>query len=291
VEGETVKSPDSKPSRDGFGAIDEDPWIVLGGGGVKGLAHVGAIRAIREAGFRPKGIIGTSIGALIGALVGAGITDGEARRMAGELRREDIVRFNRRAVWINGIRQVSVLRGDTLREYLEAVLPEEGWEAMRFPVLVSAVDFGDGSTEWFGQGGRRDVPLIDAVYASCALPGFYPPLELDGRVLVDGGAQQPLPIGKACDVGAARVIAVDVGSGREADARAALDQGFLGIHQRIFSMMTYRIRHEALARWTGPPMVYVRPNVDGYGPFGFEHVAYFVEEGYRAATEALAEVQ
>ena len=55
-------------------------------------------------------------------------------------------------------------------------------------------------------------------------------------------------------------------------------------------MMTYRIRQEALTRWMGPPMVYIRPDVDGYGPFGFEHVEYFLAEGYRAANEALAEI-
>ena len=61
----------------------------------------------------------------------------------------------------------------------------------------------------------------------------------------------------------------------------------LAIHQRIFAIMTYRRRHEALRSWSGPPFVYVRPRLDGYGTFDFSNVEYFVEEGYRATREAL----
>jgi NTE family protein len=293
VEDDALKSLDSRPWRAGFEAVRDDPWLVLGGGGVKGLAHVGALRAIHEAGYRPKGILGTSIGALVGVLAGSGMDDGQAERLAKALEREDIVRFNRRAVWINGVRQMSVLRGDTLRDYLERVLPAAGWPAITLPVAINAVDLADGGTEWFGvgvPGARDDVSLVDAVYASCALPGFYPPLEIDGRTFVDGGAQHPLPVHKAAEVGAGRVIAVDVGAGRAADVEAVMSQGLLGIHQRVFSMMSYRVRQDALRGWSGPPMVYVRPNLDGYGPFGFEHIGYFLEEGYRAAKQALADV-
>lgn len=272
---------------DGFARVDADPWLVLGGGGVKGIAHVGALRALAEAGVRPAGIVGTSIGALVGALAASGVDTEEGHRIARSLEHDDIVRVNRRAVWINGIRQVSVFRGDTLLDYLRRVLPPEGWDAMDVPLLINAVDLGDGSTEWFGPDARTDLPLAEAVYASCALPGFYPPWRADGRAYVDGGTAHPLPIHRAADEGAGRVIAIDVGSGREGDVEETLAQGFLGIHQRVFSIMTYRRRQDALARWDGPPLLHVRPRLDGYGPFGFEHIEYFLGEGYRATREAL----
>src|SRR5690348_13165987 len=83
-------------------------WAVLGGGGLKGLAHVGAWQAIEEAGLRVSGIVGTSIGALIGALVAGGMRWKDLVPLAFALRKQDIVRINRRAVLINGIRQESL---------------------------------------------------------------------------------------------------------------------------------------------------------------------------------------
>jgi len=278
-----------RPVRDfgGFGGGSSRPWLVLGGGGLKGMAHVGAFQALEEAGVRPAGIVGTSIGALIGALAASGMSAAEMRERALSLRRRDIVRLNRGAVWINGIREVSVFRGDTLREYFEELLPAGGWNALAIPVLINAVDLGDGSLQWFGPGDRDDVSLLDAVYASAALPVFYPPFEFDGRAYVDGGISRSLPLEKAQEEGAERIVAIDVGSGETADAGEVVKQGMIGIHQRVVSIMAWQRRHQMVSRWQGVPLKYVRPRLDGYGTFDFDHVAYFLEEGYRATREAL----
>jgi len=66
-----------------------------------------------------------------------------------------------------------------------------------------------------------------------------------------------------------------------------LRQGMVAVHQRIFSIMTYRRRRDMVDQWSGPPLLYVRPLLDGYGAFDFEHIEYFVEEGYRAMSLAL----
>ena len=115
---------DSDPGRHdtpapGVGSLGKRVWLVLGGGGLKGLAHIGAWRALSEAGVKVQGIIGTSIGALVGALVGHGHGWEELRDRALALEKEDIVRINRRAVLFNGIRQPSVFRGDVLRAYYQ----------------------------------------------------------------------------------------------------------------------------------------------------------------------------
>ena len=263
-------------------------WLVLGGGGLKGLAHVGAYKALEEAGVPVEGVVGTSIGALVGASIASGMTADEMHDVARRLERKDIVRLNRGAVWINGIRERSVFRGGVLREYLEEVLPAGGWEALRIPLLINAVDLGDGSLQWFGVGDRTDVSLVDAVYASAALPVLYPPFELGGRAYVDGGISRSLPLEKAEAEGARRILAIDVGSGETADVAEVLDQGMIAIHQRIVSIMAWQRRSELVARWAGVPLTYVRPRLDGYGTFDFEHIEYFLEEGYRAAREALA---
>jgi NTE family protein len=271
----------------GFEAASSRPWLVLGGGGLKGMAHIGAFHALEDAGVRPAGIVGTSLGALIGALAASGMPAAEMRERGAALERRDIVRLNRRAVWINGIREVSVFRGDTLRDYFAELLPADGWDALQIPVLINAVDLGDGSLQWFGPGHREDVSLLDAVYASAALPVFYPPFESEGRAYVDGGISRSLPLGQAEAEGAERIVAIDVGSGETADIGSVLDKGLIAVHQRVVSIMAWQRRHELVSRWQGVPLLYVRPRLDGYGTFDFEHVAYFLDEGYRAMREGL----
>ncbi len=268
-------------------SLGKRQWLVLGGGGLKGLAHVGAWRALTEAGVKVQGIVGTSVGALIGALVAGGMGWEELDGLARALRRQDIVRINRRVVFINGIQQLSVFHGEALRDYLEQVLPEKGWDALGIPLQVNAVDLERGRTEWFGPGARTDVSLAEAVYASAALPVFYPPAQMNGGAYVDGGVEHPLALERAAEMGATGIIGVDVGSGETASTPEILKKGMLAVHERIFGMMTWRRRRDLLTHWDGPPLLYVRPRLDGYQAFDFDHAEYFVEEGYRATKEAL----
>jgi NTE family protein len=281
-----MKGSSDTPQPD-LGSLGKRVWLVLGGGGLKGLAHIGVLRALDEADVTADGIVGTSIGALVGSLAGAGRSWEDLRELARELKKEDIVRVNRRAVLFNGIRQTSVFRGDVLREYYEGILPEHGWDDLDIPVLINAVDLATGRTEWFGPGARSDVSLLDAVYASSALPVFYPPAVLGERAFVDGGTEHPLGLERAAEAGATGVVGVDVGAGEVGKTDKILRQGMLAIHQRIFSIMTYRRRRDLLAGWEGPPLLHVRPRLDGYETFDFENVEYFMEEGYRATREAL----
>ena len=262
-------------------------WLVLGGGGLKGLAHVGAWEALHDAGVRIDGIVGTSIGALVGALAASGIELEEMRAHALALDRARVAKVNRRAVWINGIRQPSVFHGETLRSLYASILPKKGWGALHIPVLMNAVDLADGSTVWFGAGAGTELSLTDAVYASSALPVFYPPHEANGHAYVDGGIADTLAITKAADMGADKILAVDVGSGGDADIHQVLRGGMIGVHQRIVAIMMAARRHDSVSEWSGPSLTYVRPRLAGYGTFDFEHIPYFLDEGRRAMSEAL----
>src|SRR5690606_28604122 len=149
-----------------------------------------------------------------------------------------------------------------LRRFLESVLARGGWEDMDVRFQTNAVEMGAGRTEGFGIGARTDVPLVDAVYASRALPLFYPPARLPGGLEVDGGTEDALPIRRAAELGATGIVAVDVGSGPTADAEAVVEQGMLAIHERVFSIMSGGRRRSTVAAWDGPPLVYVRPDVE-----------------------------
>ena len=267
--------------------LGERPWLVLGGGGLKGLSHVGALRAIGEAAVRPAGIVGTSIGALIGALFAGGMRWSELSRLAAELRRDDIIRINRRAVWINGIRQESLFQGGPLRSYIRRVLPVTDWGELSIPLQVNAVNLGTGLTEWFGVGANTDVSIADAIYASSALPVFYPPARINGGVYVDGGTESQFPLQRAADLGATGIVGVDVGTGERTRPEQVIKEGMLSIHQRIFAIMSWRKRADLVTGWTAPPLLFVRPELSGFQTFDFDSGEYFVKEGYRATRAAL----
>lgn len=270
-----------------FDGLGERPWLVLGGGGLKGLAHVGALRALNEAGVGIEGVVGTSIGALVGACHAGGMDWRLMDEAARELERSDILKVSRRAVWVNGIKSVSVFRGDALREYIEEVLPCSDWSRLSIPLQVNAVNLETGETEWFGPDARTDAPLADAVYASAALPVIYPPAELGGGHFVDGGTGDALALERAGSMGATGILAVDVGAGPKDDAGEIVERGMIAIHQRIYAIMSGRRRRELVSGWEGLPLLFVRPELEGYSTFDFEQIPYFLEEGYRATRDAL----
>ena len=270
-----------------LGYLGNQVWVVLGGGGLKGLAHVGAWQALAEAGVKVAGIVGTSIGALVGAMIASGVTWREMVPLVFALRKQEVARVNRRAVLINGIRQEALFQGEPLKEYIARILPVTRWEDLSMPFQVNAVDLETGLTDWFGVGARTDASIAEAVYASAALPVFYPPARIGSRVFVDGGAEHPFPLHRAVELGASGIIGVDVGSGKEGHPDRVLAQGMLAIHMRVFSIMSWRKRTGLVAHWKEPPLLFVRPRLDGFQTFAFDQVQYFLEEGYRATRAAL----
>lgn len=273
--------------KDRLSDLGPRPWLVLGGGGVKGMAHVGAWRWLREAGADVEGVIGCSIGALVGACICSGMDAWDMVRIGKALERKSIIRINRRAAWVNGLKAESVFRGDTLREYIGQILADQDWSELPKPLQVNAVDLATGEAHWFGRGAREDVGLLDAVYASSALPVFYPPANIGGSWFVDGGVDQALPLDRARAVGATGVIAVDCGSGPSADPAKVVGQGMVAVHHRVMSIMIRRRRTDLQRSWSALPMALIRPDLDGYDTFDFDSVPHFLEAGYQAAKERL----
>ena len=263
--------------------------VVLGGGGVRGVAHVGVLRALAESGVRIEAIVGTSIGAIVGAAVAAGVDPDALTERARRFGRDDIVTVNRWALLLNGIRQTSVFTGERLRAFIAEVVPAVSWSELTIPLSVNAVDMQTARVEWFGAGGRVDVTLYDALYASSSLPLYYPPAELDGRYYFDGSILDPLPIQHAVELGAERIIAVDLSTELNENATAEISKGLVGVHHRVLSVLrTHARRQEQRADWPVPVLV-IRPNLASFGTWDFDKANLFLDEGYRAARAALEE--
>jgi NTE family protein len=261
--------------------------LVLGGGGVKGLAHVGAWKAIEELGIEVDEIIGTSIGALVGACLAGGLVWRDMAPQALSLRKSSIATLNRWALLLNGIRQPSLFLAAPFQKYIRSVLPVPRFDELTRPFSLNAVELETGRMEWFGAGGRTDADLAEAIYASCALPLFYPPASIGGRYYVDGGVGDALPVERAAARGAKLIIAVDVGAGEVKDSLDTVSKGMAAIHHRTYDILTYARKRRQLDSWDGPPLVYIRPALDGYSTFDFDNTKYFLEEGYRATLRRL----
>jgi len=260
--------------------------LVLGGGGLKGFAHIGVLRALEERGIRPAVIAGTSIGALIGASYVRGTPVAKMEEHALSLRKPDLFRIDHMGMVMRRMLAPSLYLEQPLQDIVDRLAPEGTFRDLPLPLLVNTVDLERGSQVTWGLPGLQHVRVADAVYASCALPGFFPPRVLDGRTCVDGGVMENMPALVASrDVDA--VIAVDVGSTSLTAARRIREKGFAAIFMRSAQVMMKSLQQMQLAAWSGPPLLLVRPAVWKYNWFSFAHTRTMIDAGYQAACEAL----
>ncbi len=261
--------------------------FVLGGGGLKGFAHIGVLRALNEAGIRPTVYAGTSIGALVAAASAAGMPTDLMAERALRLQRRDLFRLNHVGMLLERRRAASIYAGEPLRALCDANVPGGTFSDLPVPVLVNTFDVRGGTQVVWGLPGLRHVSVVDAVYASCALPGFFPPGRVDGRLCIDGGTIDNLPVQVAA-VGMDALIAVDVGSTDLTHDADVAEQGFASTYMRAATAMMHALQQVPLTRWEGPPMLLIRPRIAHIGWLSFAHTEEIIAEGYRAAREALA---
>lgn len=262
--------------------------LVLGGGGMKGFAHIGVIQALEDRGIVPTLYAGTSIGAMMAAARVAGMSATELVDRAQALKRKDLFRINHFGMLMERMRSPSIYLEEPLRELTHAVVPEGTFADLPGRLLVNTVDIERGMEVIWGLDGLRDVSVRDAVYASCALPGYFPPGRVADRLCVDGGVVDNLPVAIVAG-DADLIIAVDVGSTDLRPIQNALSLGFANIYLRAAATMMHALQQFPLTHWAGPPMVLVRPRV-GEDWLSFGNIAGTIREGRRAALKALEDL-
>jgi NTE family protein len=184
--------------------------FVLGGGGVLGAAEVGMLRALFEHGIRPDLIVGTSVGAINGALVAADPAPSSVDRLRGvweELASQGIFAGSVLARMSTLVRTRTHLHPrEPLRDLLTAHLPVQTFAELRIPFQCVAASIERAAEQWF-----TDGALIEAVLASCAVPGLLPPVVIDGEHYLDGGLVHSIPVGRAVVLGADTIYVLHVG--------------------------------------------------------------------------------
>ena len=279
--------------------------LVLSGGGAKALAHAGAFRALEQANLIPSHIVATSMGAVVGAALGAGIPFDQVRRRAMGIRRKDVAPFDP-LILVMGLFARSLFPASALRRAIACIVPNTRFEYLRIPLTVTATDLDSGELLLLGGPEHREIELADALYASCALPLYFPPLEADGRRLGDGGLRAVLPLGpaRALEKDADLFVAVNVGPGfderggpspngdqpqpPDAPVPARIPR-VVRTHGEAMRIMMAEQAERTLADWPkdGPRLIYVRPVAEREATFAVERVQEYVEMGYQATKKAL----
>ncbi|MBM0125285.1 patatin-like phospholipase family protein [Pimelobacter simplex] len=189
--------------------------LVLGSGGARGYAHLGAVQELRERGHEIVAVSGTSMGAVVGGLVAAG-KDAEFAAWASTLTGRRVVRLAD-PTWAGG----GAATAERLMASLDEIVGDVLIESLAIPFTAVATDLAARREVWFQRG-----PLIPAMRASFAIPGLFTPAVVDGRVLVDGGLLNPLPLEPTAAATADFTVAVSLQGPRAPHEPTSPARGF-----------------------------------------------------------------
>ncbi|MGE5507899.1 MAG: patatin-like phospholipase family protein [Chitinophagales bacterium] len=245
--------------------------LALGGGVVRGMAHLGVLDVLGREQIPIDCLAGTSAGAIVAGTYAAGTDLALAERLAGALEWDHLVRL--------GVPRLGLVRTDRLLELVRLLTRGRSFANLRVPLAVVAVDLERGTEVILKEG-----PLPEAILASCSLPGVFVPQRLDGRLLVDGGLLNQVPANVVRGMGAEVVIAVDVG----VEEPQTTVTNVIGV-----IMQTFEIMQREIARYktASPADLVIRPDLGNISAFRFEAVPEIIEAGRRAAEAALPEIR
>lgn len=259
--------------------------FVLSGGGNQAVSQVGMLRALFEHGIRPDVVIGTSAGALNGAAIAHRPDMAAVDHLEGvwrSIKSTEIFPGNRfTRAWNILRRGPALITSDGLAALIEATTSARSFADLVIPLRVVACDLKTGEEIVFCRG-----PLTPALMASAALPGIFPPVAHQGRLLVDGGVVNSVPLAHAAAGDAARVFILNVsGGGRSIthDPRSPLDvvmRSFSIARNQRFELELRHLRLEAEVT------ILPRPS-DERELLDFSGADRLIEESYRLATEVL----
>ncbi len=245
--------------------------VALGGGFARGIAHVGVLKVLEEAGIAVRMIAGTSVGALIGAAYCSGLSIAELEEVAHK------VRFTTFARWT--LSRFGFASNDRMTAFLTRTLKGKTFEELRIPLGVTATEFSTGEGSVF-----RTGPLIDPVRASCAYPGMFLPVNVEGRWFVDGMLSHPVPTEPLRQMGADRVLAVHL-KGQWSSQTAP--RHLFDVIGQSFSIAQDRMSNH----WRGAADLVIEPDVAGFDYDDFKRAGELLRVGETAMRRALPEVK
>ncbi|MDH3620501.1 MAG: patatin-like phospholipase family protein [Gammaproteobacteria bacterium] len=248
--------------------------LVLGSGGARGLAHIGVIQVLEEKGYKITSIAGCSAGALIGGIYAAGKLD-DYEAWVRSVKKFDMVNMMDIA-WQGG----GLVKGERIIAKMIKLVGDRQIEDLPIRFTAVATELESGREVWLSEG-----PLFDAIRSSCSLPLFFTPARYKGKMLVDGGVVNPVPIAPVFDDHTDLTLAVNLGGKplHEEPVESRKAFGAAEVAYLVFDAMQSTIARQKLAAY--PPDLTIEIPRDAARTFEIHRAAEMIELG-RSVAEA-----
>ncbi len=283
--------------------------LTLGGGGARGFAHIGVYKAFQQHKIPISYISGCSMGAIIGVGIAQGKSPDDLLKIVKEF-----VGHNPVSLKNLNLTHGSIFDADEILVSMKKLIPEKlDFRELKIPLSVNAVDIESGEHVVFDSGN-----VLEAVLASSAIPGIYPPVYFNERLFVDGGVLNSLPVDVCRGMGSEVIVAIDLKSYVSQQNISALVYHFYvqkdkekGLHlnlkkdylkelklkisfpinimMRAMAISERRLAERTLAKIS--PEFVIHPDVSAYGLLDFEDYDKIFEEGYRVGMEKVEEIK
>jgi NTE family protein len=243
--------------------------LALAGGFARGIAHIGVLRVLRDAGIHVDAVAGTSVGALIGAAYCAGTPLEEMERIGAHTSFTDFGRWT--PSWLG------LATNQRLEKYLARLTPAKNFEDLITPLAIAATDINAGITIYYTRG-----PLLPPLRGSCAYPGLFVPIQFEDRTLVDGFLTSPVPVEGVALLGVDIVIAVYLENANDESPRT-----FTDVLSRSFNIIQ---RHSDFT-WRQQADIIIEPEMKSFVWDDFTRTPELVAAGEAAANAALPRIR
>jgi NTE family protein len=240
--------------------------LALGGGFARGLAHIGVLRVLWANRIPIDALAGTSAGAIAAAALACGRPLDELMEQAREMRWSSVGRWT--------IPSLGFATNQRMERMLTAMLGCRRFEELKIPLAVVAADISTGETVIFQSG-----DLIQPIRASCSVPGLFVPVEIEGRMLVDGAIVSNVPVGALRDFGVDVKVAISLGAGE----RPRRPKNLFQVVGNAFQIA----EAQAEEKWRRHCDLVIEPDVAAFDWDDFEHFSELVRAGEVAARRSL----
>jgi NTE family protein len=252
------------------GGVTVKIGLALGGGAARGITHIGVLQYLEERGVKPCCIAGTSAGSIVAALYCSGKSIEELIRIATVMTWKDLIRIS--------FPRKGLIRSSQLHLILKGYLGDVTFAELQIPLVVNAVDLRDGEEVLIEQG-----PVVDAVTASCAIPGIFSPVRWNQRLLVDGGLLDNVPSAHMGHKDIDYVIAVNV------TAHRSLKKEPANIFEVLIQSYYILLRQRDIPACKHADIL-IEPDLGEFSFWDTGKSRQLIREGYKAAAVALGDV-
>ncbi|MCM1546211.1 MAG: patatin-like phospholipase family protein [Clostridiales bacterium] len=253
--------------------------LALGSGGARGVAHLGVIKALEEEGIRPDYITGCSMGSVVGAGYANGLSIEEMYKIVKKLKPLQLI-----DVTALPITRLALTRGNKMRNLLVSSLGNVTFDELKIPFKCVASDLYSGRLVTLSEG-----KVATAVAASSSMPTIFPPVKLHGQLLIDGGVLCRVPTRQCKEMGADKVIAVDVLDNTKEPVKEV--KNIISMIMRIFDMMDYNGSEMKKELCGTENELWLVPEMKGLSQYAVKDADRAYEEGYLTTKARMSEIK